>query len=825
MAFRIASLFAEFRAKGLGRLSASMGVLRTKLAGVSAAMAGAAKAVKIGALAIVASIGVGIWQAVKFEKQMAMVSTMLDEVGMGRMPEFAAGIRRLSVEFGESTETLSKGLYDILSASVAPEKAMDVLATATKAAIGGFTSTAVAADALTTILNSYRMSADQAGLVSDKMFTTVKRGKLTYEELAGSIGKAAATAAIAGVSLDELLASISTITRAGISSDQAMTAVIGTIRSFLKPTDEGAALAKDLGFELNTATLKAEGLSGVFKKLTGITAKQIAILFPNIRGFKGVAAAMQDATGFAKDLSLHINAAGASEEALGKASNTTAHQLNRLKQGVLDVLRTVGDALLPTIRRLADWMTGLAAQFKELVEWIRPVGAALEQLWATMEKVFNVSGLWETVKGAIVTAATAVRDFLVYTVATITTLVARWRVAWETMKMSAELALRTIWEEAKFTFTERIPAAVKWCVESFFTAMKVTWSIAAKTFQAIAEIAALGFKSIANIVKWWVGVFGEAARVVAAITGKLYSSRIEIAVGAFKVLTGLIRRWAEYHVETTMKTLKWLPGAYMSAMKVVGGIVFKVLKSMVENWYNAFLSIIDISKNMGPKIWDIQKRAAGAFFSAIPGMFAKMGNALRRIWNAIWDPRSTTKKISDAVDKAKKDIAPKLPALDIPLFDRDAIKAAMPDFTEEMASLKKIASGFEVPGRVLTEREKDLYKSILDNIKLLTGEIKNKVREAFGPEITPFTPEDVPKFKMWEPPDTKTEAPIKVKAEFDRGSWSGLADVWKNIQSAIMGKDPKLAESKKQTGILTDIRDGIDDLDVGGAATVGAGGT
>jgi len=67
--------------------------------------------------------------------------------------------------------------------------------------------------------------------------------------------------------------------------------------------------------------------------------------------------------------------------------------------------------------------------------------------------------------------------------------------------------------------------------------------------------------------------------------------------------------------------------------------------------------------------------------------------------------------------------------------------------------------------------------------------------------------------------------PIKVKAEFDRGSWSGLAEVWKSIQSAIIGKDPKLAEAKKQTGLLTDIRDGIDDLEPSGAATVGAGGT
>ena len=96
------------------------------------------------------------------------------------------------------------------------------------------TDTAAAADAITTILNSYQLSASQATAVSDKLFATVKRGKLTFSELAGSIGKVSAVAAIAGLSLDELLATIATITRQGIRSDQAMTAIVGVIRTFIE---------------------------------------------------------------------------------------------------------------------------------------------------------------------------------------------------------------------------------------------------------------------------------------------------------------------------------------------------------------------------------------------------------------------------------------------------------------------------------------------------------------------------------------------------------------------------------------------------------------
>ena len=55
-----------------------------------------------------------------FEEQMAMVSTMLDRPEE-HMERFRQRIREMSVEFGESTETLARGLYDILSASVPAE--------------------------------------------------------------------------------------------------------------------------------------------------------------------------------------------------------------------------------------------------------------------------------------------------------------------------------------------------------------------------------------------------------------------------------------------------------------------------------------------------------------------------------------------------------------------------------------------------------------------------------------------------------------------------------------------------------------------------------
>ena len=51
-----------------------------------------------------------------FQQQMATVATMLSDSDAEKyMDSFTKGIRKMAVSFGESTEALSGGLYDILS--------------------------------------------------------------------------------------------------------------------------------------------------------------------------------------------------------------------------------------------------------------------------------------------------------------------------------------------------------------------------------------------------------------------------------------------------------------------------------------------------------------------------------------------------------------------------------------------------------------------------------------------------------------------------------------------------------------------------------------
>jgi len=321
---------------------------------------------KLGAL-IAMPLAIGVKAYANFEQQMANVATMLDEPAL-HMERFKAGIRSMAVEFGESTEALAGGLYDILSASIHPAKALDVLSAAVKAAKAGMTDTKTAADAITTILNSYGLSAEKAGDVSDWLFAVVKRGKTTFAELAPSIGLVASTASTAGVSLEELGAMTALLTRSGIRTENAITAINSTISNFLKPTDDAAEYARSLGFELSTATIQAEGLAGVFRRIAKLPPEAIAKLFPNIRAIRGVLPALAHLDEFAADMEQMTGRAGRTEQAYQKMAGTLMHEFSRIKQAAVVAFGEIGEALAGSIENATKKILEAIAA---MTKWIK----------------------------------------------------------------------------------------------------------------------------------------------------------------------------------------------------------------------------------------------------------------------------------------------------------------------------------------------------------------------------------------------------------------------------------------------------------------------
>lgn len=430
-----------------------------------------------------------------FEQQMAQVSTMLQEPDRF-MDRFRAGIRAMSAEFGESTETLAQGLYDILSASVPAEKALDVLAVSARAAKAGITDTGAAADAITTVLNAYGMSADHAASISDWLFSVVKRGKTTFGQLAPSIGRVASIAASAGLSLEELGASIATLTRNGVQTEQAMSAIGAVLASFLKPAEQSARAARELGFEMSAATLQSEGLYGVAQRLAGLPPDALARIFPNVEALRGLLPLLNGLDGFGEDLQTMQSRAGATGEAYDRMAGTLSTAFARIKQSGLGVLSVIGEALAPIVRELAARVTVLLTSLRQwvadnqgLVVSLAGITTLVAGVGLGLITLGGAASLLATVAGGLATAITAVGAVLSAVGAVLGALIT---------PIGAVIAGVVVLGTVVLTTTQAGASALGWLAEAFGSLR----DDAVNAWNGIADALAAGNITLAAQVAW-----------------------------------------------------------------------------------------------------------------------------------------------------------------------------------------------------------------------------------------------------------------------------------------------------------------------------------
>ena len=388
--------------RGLARArSVVIGSMRSITTSITASMkkiaSTIARIMKRVAQLMVIGFGLSMKAMSSFKQQVAVVSTMLDKQTMTFLPQYSKALKQMAVEFGEGTDTLSKGLYDILSASIPADKALMVLAISAKAAAAGVTDTGVAADAITTILNSYQMQTEGAGKVSDWLFAIVKKGKTTFAELAPNIGKVVSIAAVAGLRFEQLGAAISTMTRAGMRSDLAITSLRAIIMAFLKPQSDSIILAEKFGFEMKASTLSTLGLAGVIKKLKNANAEELAILIPMSRAIAGFASLLKQSTGFANDYKFILEKTGLTEEAFLKVTDTLSFKMKQLWQVIKFTGINIGEAFNDDAKKVVEKITKAILDAQPAIEmWAKKVAVTMVYIKDIMKAFYIwIKGDWK----------------------------------------------------------------------------------------------------------------------------------------------------------------------------------------------------------------------------------------------------------------------------------------------------------------------------------------------------------------------------------------------------------------------------------------------
>lgn len=295
--------------------------------------------------------------AIDFQKELRNVSTLLKESGQAVEGSFGPAIRDLAKETGQTTKDLNKALFDTISAGVKGTEtmagAMEFMSVSAKAAIAGNTDVAVSTDALTSILNSFGATAVDTQKFANELFIAAREGKTTFAELAGNVGKVAAIANTAGLEFKEVGSALVGLTRAGLNTAEATTALRSLIVQLLKPSEELEQLFWKVTKSSPAQALGELGLGGVLKILrsnTDGTAESFSKLIPETRGL-AAATALTDSQfqAFSDTMELMVTDSNAMGDAFGKMSDTTAHSISVLKASINDLSISIGNALKPAI--------------------------------------------------------------------------------------------------------------------------------------------------------------------------------------------------------------------------------------------------------------------------------------------------------------------------------------------------------------------------------------------------------------------------------------------------------------------------------------------
>lgn len=224
-----------------------------------------------------------------FTRKLSEIQTL--ETG-STIRELGKEVRELSESFNIPLLEAAAGHFEILQNGFteAADKA-NVFSAATK-----FSKTAVAdfddsISLLSGILNALGEDASQAELIAAKLFRTVDQGKVTGQQLANSLGRIIPVGTALGVSLDEMLASVSAISIAGVPAAETMTQVRAAMVALIKPSDDAKRAMRELGFENANQLVQAHGLVGGFKALISTTdgsSTSIGKLFRNVRGLNAI---------------------------------------------------------------------------------------------------------------------------------------------------------------------------------------------------------------------------------------------------------------------------------------------------------------------------------------------------------------------------------------------------------------------------------------------------------------------------------------------------------------------------------------------------------
>lgn len=308
-----------------------------------------------------------------WEKGILGVETLISKSEIAEYGKKIEGVSRSAIKSNFAIDDTNKALFDTVSALGISDKSLSVFKDSTMLAKSGLAELSVTVDGMTSVMNAYGKETTDTYHVANAFFTSQRFGKTTVAELSSNIGKVAPIAKAADIGYKELLATMASLTLGGLATDEATTALRGTLSALIKPTKEASDVMSQLGIPYGVTAIRAKGLRYTLEKLNEAQKKNPDLMskaIPNIRAYTAAMALSEDKLQMIDKIMHTIeddikNGTGL-KEAFELMTNSSSAAVGKMTGSLTDATIGLGKALAPTLIPVIQAITGLTDKISKI---------------------------------------------------------------------------------------------------------------------------------------------------------------------------------------------------------------------------------------------------------------------------------------------------------------------------------------------------------------------------------------------------------------------------------------------------------------------------
>lgn len=350
----------------------------------------------------IAALGIGkmlkdvsqqVWEVgSSFETSFSKASTLFGDVSVDT-DNLKSKIADMSKQTGISAEELNETLYQAMSAGIPVTEdmatALSAVQTAAKLSVGGFTSSSTAMSGLTTAINAYGLSADDASRIADEFIMVQNKGVTTVDELASNMGRAISTGSAYGVNLENLNAAYISLTKGGISTAESTTYLSSMMNELGDSgSDVGKVLQEKTGMSfsqlMDNGYSLADVLDILMASVDGDTSALMNLWGSAEAGKAANAILTQGTDNFRQSLDDLGNSSGTTEDAYTTMMDTADGKMKQVKETANDLFIKLFEEAEPVIMAAFDAFGYLLDNLDKVAAVVAPLAAAFAGLKAGM---------------------------------------------------------------------------------------------------------------------------------------------------------------------------------------------------------------------------------------------------------------------------------------------------------------------------------------------------------------------------------------------------------------------------------------------------------